>query len=104
MDLKMAQMISVAKNKISDALCQTEYSIYINEIVKDLNIKLNMSYSSNVKIKCRHMTTSTEEGLESFRKNGLLDLKRMLQLNTPLSKFLAKYEILVDADYLSSSG
>lgn len=35
MDLKMAQMISVAKNKISDALCQTEYSIYINEIVKD---------------------------------------------------------------------
>ena len=35
MDLKIAQMISVAKNKISDALCQTEYSIYINEIVKD---------------------------------------------------------------------
>lgn len=70
----------------------------VNEIVKDLNIKLNMSYSSNVKIKCRHMTTSTEERLESFRKNGLLDLKRMLQLNTPLSKFLAKYEILVDVD------
>ena len=35
MDLKIAQMILVAKNKISDALCQTEYAIYINDIVKD---------------------------------------------------------------------
>ncbi len=35
MNLKIAQMIEVASNKISDALIHTEYSRYINEIVED---------------------------------------------------------------------
>ena len=38
MELKIEEMIIVAKNKISDALKQTEYSSYINEIVEDYAI------------------------------------------------------------------
>lgn len=69
-----------------------------DNVVKSLNINLNNSFSSNVKIMIRHMTTSTEKGLESFRKHGLLDLKRMLKKNTTLSEFLNRYGIVVDVD------
>ena len=70
----------------------------VNKVVKDLNIDLNNPTSSYVEIVGRHMTTATDEGLESVKNNGLLDLKRMLQCNTTLSNFLKKYGIEVDVD------
>ncbi|WP_291650944.1 hypothetical protein [Clostridium sp.] len=67
-------------------------------IIADLGINLNLYDSSKVKIVCRHMTTTTETGVKNFKEKGLLDLKRMLQLDTPLSEFLTKHRIWVDVD------
>ncbi|MDM0969961.1 hypothetical protein QTI89_12015 [Clostridium perfringens] len=69
-----------------------------NNVIQDLNINLKKAKSSNVKIIGRHMTTSTSEDLKSFEKYGLMDLKFMLECDTPLSEFLARYEIKVDVN------
>ncbi|NFO15198.1 hypothetical protein FDB34_13520 [Clostridium botulinum] len=69
-----------------------------NVIVEKWGINLNLFDSSKIKIICRHMTTTTKTGIVNFKENGLLDLKRMLKLDTPLSKFLAKHKIWVDVD------
>lgn len=69
-----------------------------NIIVENLGINLDLFDSSKIKIVCRHMTTTTKTGINNFKENGLLDLKRMLELETPLSKFLAKHKIWVDVD------
>lgn len=67
-----------------------------SKIVKDLNLNLSLYDSSNVDIVCRHLTTATPSGLESINKKGLLDLKSMLETDTPLSRFLSKHKIFVD--------
>lgn len=69
-----------------------------NVIVDKLGINLDLFNSSNIKIVCRHMTTTTKTGINNFKENGLLDLRRMLELETPLSKFLDKHKIRVDVD------
>lgn len=69
-----------------------------NVIIEKLGINLNLHDSSKVKIVCRHMTTATVTGLKNFKEKGLMDLKRMLQLDTPLSEFLARHKIWVDVD------
>ncbi|MBU3106626.1 hypothetical protein [Clostridium gasigenes] len=67
-------------------------------IIEIFRIDLNLHDSSKVKIVCRYMTTAIEEGVKSFKEKGLLDLKRLLQLDTPLSELLAKHKIWVDVD------
>lgn len=47
--------------------------------------------SSNVFIKCRHITTSNEN-LKTFRKYGLLNLKQVLTIDTLLKLFLKDME------------
>lgn len=59
MNLKINQMIETAKNKISDALAQTEYSSYINEIIED--------YALFIKICIEKGLIKNEEDLDLFR-------------------------------------
>lgn len=88
-NLNIKEINEYFKNTDSDTLTP-------NVIVENLGINLDLFDSSKIKIVCRHMTTTTKTGVDSFKKNGLLDLKRMLELETPLSKFLAKHKIWVD--------
>lgn len=67
-----------------------------SKIVKDFNLNLSLYDSSKVKFICRHMTTATTSGLKSINEKGLLDLKSMLETNTPLSQFLSEHKIFVD--------
>lgn len=69
-----------------------------NQIIEDLGINLSLHDSSKVKITCRHMTTTTVKGLKSFKEKGLMDLKRILELDTPLSEFLSQHKIWVDVN------
>lgn len=73
-------------------------SLDVNKVVEDLKIDLNTQISSWVNIVCRHMTTVTNDGLESLKNKGILDLKRMLQEETSLSNFLKSHGITIDVD------
>ena len=63
MELKIEEMIIVAKNKISDALKQTEYSSYINEIVED--------YAIFIRVCIENGLIKNESELELFRINDV---------------------------------
>ena len=67
-------------------------------LVRKFDLKLNEYDSSQLQIVCRHMTTSTEDEIYSFVDKGILDLRTMLQENTPLSQFLLEHKIKVDVD------
>lgn len=68
------------------------------KVIKDLKIVLDNHDSSEIGIVCRHMTTTTEDGIGNFYEMGLLDLKSMLQLHTPLSEHLKKFGVEVNVD------
>lgn len=59
-----------------------------NNFVMEFKINLADCDNSNAEIICRHMTTTTQEGLKDIEKRGLLDLKGMLEEDTVLSRFL----------------
>lgn len=69
-----------------------------NVLVNYLGLNLSLYDSSTMEIVVRHMTTTSADATNSFKDNGLLDLKKMLQLDTPLSTFLAEYGIKVNVD------
>ncbi len=75
-------------------------------LVRKFGLKLNEYDSSELQIVCRHMTTAGEDDLESFMNKGILDLRSMLQENTPLSAFLAthKIKVLVDEHKIEING
>lgn len=68
------------------------------EFIKNFKLDLFKYDSSNVLIKCRHITTSNEN-LKTFRKYGLLNLKQVLTIDTPLKLFLKDNDIEFDIEY-----
>lgn len=68
------------------------------KLARDLNIYLIDYDSSNLSISCRHMTTTSKIGKESFLTHGILNLKKMLQEKTTLSDFIKNYGITVNVD------
>ena len=68
------------------------------KLTQDLNINLTDYDSNNLSIICRHMTTTSRADKESFLFHGILDLKSMLQENTPLSDFIKDYGITIDVE------
>ena len=69
-----------------------------DKYVRDFMLNLSKSNSNEIEIVGQHMTTCSENDVFSFRETGVLDLKSMLQLKTPLSSFLLEYGIVVDVD------
>ena len=63
MNFKIDQMVSIARNKISEALNQTEYSSHINEIVED--------YVLFIKICIEKGLIKNEKDLELFEINSV---------------------------------
>lgn len=70
--------------------------ISANNFVMEFKINLADCDNSNAEIICRHMTTTTQEGLKDIEKRGLLDLKGMLEEDTVLNRFLRNNQVEVD--------
>lgn len=70
--------------------------ISANNFVMEFKINLADCDNSNAEIICRHMTTTTQEGLKDIEKRGLLDLKGMLEEDTVLGRFLRDNQVEVD--------
>jgi len=75
-----------------------EYGCSVESFIDELKIDLSAFDSGNISLVGRHVTTSTEEELISFRKNGLLNLRSSLHEDTPLSNFLSKHKVKIDVD------
>ncbi|MGE8005183.1 hypothetical protein [Lysinibacillus sp. NPDC093216] len=75
------------------------------DFIKRFSIDLNRAYQEATKISCRHLTTSDNQ-LASIFQRGMLNLKQMLEQDTPLRAFLHKHgiEINVDEAWISYDG
>lgn len=65
------------------------------DIVKKMSINLCTS-TDELEIHCRHITTSNDN-LNSIKTYGMLTLDQVLCQNTPLSTFLSKFGISINA-------
>lgn len=74
------------------------YGCSVESFINELRIDLSAFDSSSVGLIGRHVTTSTEEELRSFADKGLLNLRRSLQEDTPLSRYLRKHNVRIDVD------
>lgn len=96
---KFCKYFKLDKETVEDYFSKVNPDILTPEtMVRKFNLKLNEYDSSQLKIVCHHMTTSTEDEIHSFVDKGILDLKTMLQENTTLSRFLLEHEIKVNVD------
>ena len=74
------------------------YGCSAESFIDKLQIDVCKFDSNNASIVGRHITTSTPEQLRSFTDHGLLDLRKSLQTDTPLSIFLRENGIRIDVD------
>ena len=96
---KFCEYFKLDKKTVEDYFSRVNPDTLTPEIlVRKFDLKLNEYDSSQLQIVCRHMTTSTEDEIYSFVDKGILDLRTMLQENTPLSQFLLEHKIKVDVD------
>lgn len=96
---KFCEYFKLEKEEVERYFTMTNPDLLSPEvIVRKFDLNLNEYDSSQLAIVCRHMTTSTEDGLHSFAENGILDLRTMLQEETPLSEFLLRHKIRVYVD------
>ena len=96
---KFCEYFQLDKETVEDYFIRVNPDTLTPEtLVRKFDLKLNEYDSSQLQIVCRHMTTSTEDEIHSFVDKGILDLRTMLQENTPLSQFLLEHKIKVDVD------
>lgn len=92
---KLSAYLHISQSAIEKALV---YDCSAESFINELRVDLSAYDSSAVSIVGRHVTTSTEEGVLSYYKNGLLNLRASLQGDTPLSQFLKRHKIQIDVD------
>lgn len=63
--------------------------------IKAAGIKLDSVDIKPVMLHCKHVMTIDDE-FESLKKYGLMTLDRVLELDTPLHRFLMEHQIVVD--------
>lgn len=71
-------------------------TIDVETVMDGLSIKLNNYNSEKAIYLCRHMTTSSQENLNSFIETGILNLKQMLCSENALSIFLKNKGVMID--------
>lgn len=71
---------------------EEDYDLLV--FIKKFHIDLERKYHKETLITCRHATTTFDD-LKLLKEKGLLNLKVMLEENTPLSSFLLNYGISV---------
>lgn len=93
---KFCEYFRLDKETVIDYFTTVNPDILTPEVlVRKFGLNLNEYDSSELQIICRHMTTAEEDDLETFMDKGILDLRTMLQEDTPLSAFLAQRNIKV---------
>lgn len=92
----MCDYFELNELSVRDYLCELKECDFL-EFIKKFKVDLFKYDSSKAFIRCRHMTTSNEN-LKSFKKYGLLNLKEVLTLDTPLKSFLKENYIEFDVD------
>jgi len=93
----IAAYFQLDKNAVTKYLKNNEKTgITIKEFVFDFGIDLSKYDSRKAEIICRHMTSTTKEGMEDIKEKGLLDLIGMLSKNTTLSRFLRNNKVIFD--------
>lgn len=92
----LAGYFCMDRDELEEFLLKGDVSAY--SLIERFNLDLNVPDSKKVSIVCRHMTTSNMDDINSFKKKGALDLRRMLQEDTPLSEFLDRHGVRVNVD------
>ena len=92
----MSSYFKVNKDKVKKYFNSVE-EVDISDFIKNFNINLNSYDSREVFIKCKHLTTSNDE-LKSFKQYGLINLRKVLTLKTPLKNFLEENSIDIDVE------
>ena len=92
---KLSAYLGIPQSSVTEAL---EYGCSTESFINGLHINLRAFDSSKVCIIGRHVTTATDSGLSSIVGKGLLNLKRSLQEDTPLSEYLRSQKIQIDVD------
>lgn len=92
---KLATYLGLSTSSVAKAL---EYGCSSESFINDLHINLRVPDSSKVFITGKHVTTASEDSLRSITEKGLLDLRRALQDDTPLSEYLRRNRIIIDID------
>lgn len=77
---------------------ENKEDITTSEFIERFMINLSLYDVSKVEILCKHMTTTTQEGIKDIKTLGLLDLRNMLITDTILSRFLSENDVVVDVD------
>lgn len=78
-------------------VCSIDNENIIFDMIKEFGMNIMNSKTSEVRILCKHDTTSPD-GLASFRKHGILKLNDVLTRDTPIRKFLLEngIEMILD--------
>ncbi len=91
----MAAYFQLDKNLLSKYIEDFEKNgIAVKDFVSAFGINLSQYDSSLIEIICRHMTSTTVEGIEDIRTRGLLDLIDLLTEDTVLSRFLKRSNVV----------
>ena len=83
---------------LTDVKTELLYGCSVESFIQTFKIDLHAYDSSQVSIVGRHITTSSEDELQSFYKKGLLDLKTALSEDTPLFRLLKEHNVHIDVD------
>ena len=96
---KFASHFRIDVDKLKSYFLSVNPDMLVPEvIVRKFDLNLNKYDSNKLSIMCRHMTTANQESFDFLKKTGVLNLREMLQKETPLSDFLKRYEISVNVD------
>lgn len=94
----ISEYFGINYDNVFNELCpyyQCDYELF--NFIEKFNIDMKHKYYDKTYITCRHAMT-VYDGLEYLKKNGLLNLKQMLERKTPLSLFLQKNNINIDIE------
>lgn len=98
--VKLSEYFGEPLDKVVNTLVSVDYDNQsyqeiLLDMVKSLNIDLNKMYHEEPTQLCRHATTVTDN-LASIKRDGLLNLRQMLEQKTELSDFLAYHNIVIN--------
>ncbi len=78
----------IAQEKVENGRNLQRYFMYF-DFVKQFNLSVDKIDTANVFITAKHLTTQPDKGL-ALKKYGLLNLKDVLEKDTPLNRFLSE--------------
>lgn len=92
----VAEFFDISYKKLYKYLKSIDYTEYSSiDVVREFGIDFNKEYQQNIKVNCRHGISCFDE-LKSVKMNGLMNLRDVLNKQTPLKIFLQENEIEIN--------